>query len=228
MDFQQLNKIRTGLRRRIKAYVSYDRYLTLRLETQGIPSTKHEKLHFEVLDDALVIEDVYKRSGRAYQGINWRINNRLAKGLKFYACYENNKLVASLWIIHNSARFLDEAAVHFLPNDRFIWLRDVFILESYRGSNRFTEIVFSLWRKYYADSACHIYSDTEKVNIASVKAHQKCGFETVSMLSRLVIFKHLIFRFSAKSSIDTVWFKPKSKLIIKNAHFKHYTQTHVA
>lgn len=225
MDF---NRLKNGLQRRAKRYICYESYLALKLNRNDLPSQLNHQLRFKVIDNAEEIINIYKLAERPMNGVDWRVSNRLAKGLKFYACYLNDVLVASLWIIEDSERFLDEAAIHFYPNKNSIWLRDIFVLAPYRGVNLFTEIICTLCDKYYSDSIHYIYSDTMSVNTSSVNAHRKCGFQVVSTVKRLQFFDRVLLRLGGKGDIDTNWFKPKAKLLIKNSQYEQYTRSHVA
>lgn len=122
-----------------------------------------------------------------------RSARRFRNGLRFFVLQAGGQAVASSWLVHGGTRYIDELNWSFpVPADA-CWLRDIHVSTPRRGQGVFVHFVQLLAAGLQPACRC-VWSDVDASNAASLRAHQKAGFEIVTRLRALDIGGRLRLR----------------------------------
>ena len=182
----------------------------------------------EFCSNAGDIVDVYKTVSRynRYAGSDdgTRIAARLHHGMKFYAAYENSKVVAYLWLHSSSHRFFDEAGIFVKHGQNDLWLRDVYVVPEKRGQRIFSHFVNSIIQRYYRN-AVKLYSDVMRDNGSSLKAHKYDGYTVVGEVRIKRILGIFLIRTVKTGGQEVYGYKASRKCLLMGREFSSYVES---
>lgn len=179
------------------------------------------------ISDLEIIYDIYKNSGRKYQGLDRIITSRLRHGYAFFVYEQEGEPIFTTWMIHHKHRFIDEVAVRIHLNSKSLFIRDSFCTEQFRGHGYFQNVIALIVKQYYPD-ALYIFSDTEESNRSSVRVHEKCGFEPLFRIHYFTLFNRFLIRNIEQNTLNVEVYKEDKFVVSLNDEFRQYVRDHMA
>lgn len=186
----------------------------------------HSGIHFRIKEygtDASEIIDVYKSVGRYNcdpgSDDDTRVASRIRNGMKFYAAFQGDMVIAYLWLHSVSHRFFDEIGVFVKHGSNDLWLRDVYVVPEKRGQRVFGTVISAIIREYYPDS-CTLYSDVMSGNKASLAAHENLGLTVVGHVRFTRILGRVLYRKIDVKDLDAYGYKYPQKVLLMNNDFR--------
>ena len=205
----------------IKSHLFHnDAFVILR----AVPITELSELEsicLHKIENPAVIHEVYESTGRRWDNLERIIENRLRNGYSFCAFYEENELIFTTWIIHDGERFIDEIAISIKLRDKSIFIRDAYCVQGSRGKGYFKRVLKLIISEYYPD-ALSIYSDTEKSNESSIRAHQNCGFAPIFSIRYFRILNKFLIRTIEDNDMEIDVYQEDKHIVPLNSNFKSY------
>lgn len=134
--------------------------------------------------------------GHALHGRNippQRLQRRFAHGLRFFQLWNGDALAASTWILRGGARYIDELALAFPIAADELWVRDIFVAPEQRGQQLFSRLLATLVDQVFPHSS-NVWSDVDRDNAASVRAHCTSGFRVAMRLRALELGRRVRVR----------------------------------
>lgn len=166
--------------------------------------------------------------GRQYPNLEKRLHSRFRQGMRYYEVYKQGVVVATAWIHPSGYRFVDEIGYLLPIRPTSVWLRDIFIVNEFRGQGLFARLVAMMITQYYPDVTM-LWSDTETNNTASVSAHRKCNFEIVGYMRVLRIFNYFLLRDAPLPSLGTVsGYRIHNRYCIYGSGYRDYCRDRMA
>jgi GNAT superfamily N-acetyltransferase len=120
------------------------------------------------------------------------VATRLERGLRYCALFEEDRAVASTWILPAGERFLEELGVGFPVPPDGLWLRDVWVPPAERGRGRFARLLDAVRRRWPDRPA--LWSDARHGNARSLRAHRGYGFEAGGRYEAVHLFSRVLLR----------------------------------
>jgi GNAT superfamily N-acetyltransferase len=105
-----------------------------------------------------------------------RLAQRFGNGLRFFALHAGDTPVGSTWAAVGVPRYVDELnwLLPILPTE--FWVRDVFLLPTWRGKGLYAALLRLLAERHVAGCTA-AWSDVDWPNVQSMRAHRNAGFE---------------------------------------------------
>lgn len=211
--------------RRIPSHIIYFDTLLVLKKRVDIQQTEGKFCVKEYDSNPDAIIDVLKSVSRYnyYIGCDddTRTNARLQHGLKFYAAFEGDNVIAYLWFYSDSYRFFDEGGIFVKHGRHDLWLRDVYVVPEMRGRKVFSSFVNTVIQKYYPDTL-NLYSDVKHNNKPSIKAHINLGMTVVGRASFIRTLRWFIFRDVSTKGVKIDGYMWPRKFIIKNTEYNNF------
>ncbi|MET1256716.1 GNAT family N-acetyltransferase [Aliikangiella maris] len=208
-------------------YINSDAFLILRAPVkQKIAVDESDRV--EQLTDIEEIKRIYQQSDRSHPGYMQNFEARIQHGLTFFVYYRENEIAATTWMLYDIPRFIDELVLHVYPEEKSLWIRDIYVTEKFRGKNCFAKLIYLVSHHFYRDSVNYLYSDVQKSNFSSVRAHEKYGFMVVDSMNYTHIFQWLIIRSirSVKTRVNA--FAPTKSVLLRGNQLKSYIKENIA
>jgi len=197
------------------------------LESNELPSVDSKQYEVIQYSDSQLIEGIYMTIGRKGHVDRNIIDCRLKHGLNFYVLSINGQLVASTWILRNVPRFIDEVAVTILPNENFYWIRDIYVINDYRGKNVFSQFIGLIISKHSPNEGLKLLSDVSRSNASSMRAHLKLGFKEIMNIRYVILFSVILLRLYKKDA-SIVGYKSSQNLFFMGHKFKQFIKNNIA
>jgi len=197
------------------------------LESNELPSVDSKQCEVIQYSDAQLIEGVYMSIGRKGHIDRSIIDCRLKHGLDFYVLSINGQFVASTWVLRNVPRFIDEVAVTIFPDKNFYWIRDIYVINDYRGKNIFSQFIGLIISKHLSDKGFKLISDVSRSNTSSMRAHLKLGFKEIMNIRYVILFGVILLRIYKKNA-SIVEYKPHQRLFFMGYKFKQFIKNNIA
>lgn len=135
-----------------------------------------------------------------------RLERRFAHGLRFFQLWNGDALAASTWILHGGARYIDELALAFPIAADALWVRDIFVAPDQRGQQLFSRLLATIVDQIFPHCSA-LWSDVDRDNAASMRAHHHSGFRVVMRLRALDLGRRLRVR-----QLPSAWALPITAL----------------
>ena len=168
------------------------------------------------------ITGVYKSVARYnnYPGTDddARTASRLRHGMKYYAAYEGDKVIAYLWLHSVSPRFFDEVGIYLRHGPNDLWLRDVYVVPDKRGQGVFGSVINAVIREYYP-AARHLYSDVMADNGPSLKAHRNLGMAVMGRVRFTRILRRILFREVHAEGLEAYGYKSPQRILFMDDNY---------
>ncbi|MCY7315983.1 MAG: hypothetical protein LH480_10265 [Rubrivivax sp.] len=150
----------------------------------GGPKTTRREPSISVHEqtDAAGILAAHKAVGHHIPGR--RLQQRLGNGLRFLRMDAAGAPVATTWVVGGGGRYIDELnwLLPMAPDE--LWVRDVFVMPSWRGRRLFADIATCLADRGDGQPR-RVWSDVDWLDAASMRAHQTAGFRVVARVRAL-------------------------------------------
>lgn len=177
-------------------------------------------------NDAKMIEEIHYAIGHRIS--RNRISQRLEQGLVFYEGRQNEKLVATTWMVMPGTRFIDEIGLHFFVPDRTVWVRDVFVSPRIRGRRIFSHFVDAVLLSHCRNSD-FVWSDVACDDEASLQAHAAYGFEQVDVVKVLQVGSTLMLRLGVPTRVPIMGgFDTERRIVRTGKAYQEYKTTWLA
>ena len=151
-----------------------------------------------------------------------RTASRLRHGMRFYAAFEGDKVVAYLWLHSDSHRFFNEVGIFIKHGQNDLWLRDVYVVPEKRGQKVFRDVISAVIQEYYPNTR-NLYSDVMRNNEPSLKAHKSLGLTVVGHVRFTRILRRIILREVKVEQLETYGYKSPRKVIFMGDDFNSFT-----
>lgn len=125
---------------------------------------------------------------------------RFRHGLRFFELSDGREPLAAMFVVGGGQRYLNEAGLGLLLPDGDLWLRDVFVRADRRRQGLFAKLVDAVVARHYPRAAA-IWSDVSVRNPASLRAHQRYGFQAVDSLEAVRVAGLLMLRLRMPRSL---------------------------
>jgi RimJ/RimL family protein N-acetyltransferase len=193
--------------------VQYYDILILKADAQG-GEIVHPEVRIEELsarEPGMVLES-YISVG--HEIAEQRIIQRFKNGLRFFRLWQDDRLVGTTWIVCGTERYLDEFAWLLPVPSTDFWVRDVFISPEARGRKYFAHFMKLIVAHLGAGTCQSIWSDVDRSNEASVRAHLKAGFVVQNRVRSILFKNRVMLRSHAPAwSSDILEIRPNRRLI---------------
>lgn len=191
------------------------------VDTEGLDIVEYRDYSSSITTTLIALD-------RQYPDLEQRLRNRFRQGMRYYEVYKKGVIVGTAWIHPDGYRFVDEIGYLLPVRPGSVWLRDIFIVDQYRGQGLFSKIVAGVISQYYPD-VLTLWSDTETHNKASVSAHRKCDFEIVGYMRALRLFNYFLVRDAPLSSLGTVsGYRMHKRFYVYGRRYRDYCRERIA
>ncbi len=155
-----------------------------------------------------------------------RARMRADHGMRYFCLREEGRSIAGAWITH-TRRFLDEAMLLFELGPGDACMRDVFVAPGRRGERVFSRLVAALVGGPLQGGSA-LWSCVDARNAASVHAHQRCGFESLSRIRTLSAAGWLLRSFEIPDGLACNAYAPARSALRLDAGARAFRAAHLA
>ncbi|HEY9200163.1 MAG TPA: GNAT family N-acetyltransferase [Gammaproteobacteria bacterium] len=213
----------------LRQWLGYYSFNFYKLNLQHLPDEQTYNIReFRSYSDD--IASIHREMGREKEYSPSRARQRFTNGLYFYALIDQQTVVASSWIHPQGKRFIDETGYMVSTVENSLWLRDIYVNPDYRGKQICANFIRCAARQFYP-AATTFYSDIESQNTASIRAHQRAGFQYMCTLKAVHLFKYLMLRSRpspACADLQITGYRADRKCFLTRKDYQLYRQYNLA